>query len=502
MNGKSNAADDELLSETRERGSQHDSEKKLIGNVAGVFAANVAQRGSALTVYVLVGRILGAHEFGRLAIAVTLLFAWHTCFLLGMQTYLSREIVKNFSKMRTSFANAFFVGFISSVVGVLLVFPVCYLLGYSPATRSTIFALFAGLTPFVLIQVCEAVFQGTERMARVSWIVIPVSVLKVLVTGIVLNFGWGINAVAFTLAGCYWLVLILELAVLVCTECPYPWRSFKLSAVPDMLRGSMAFFGIQAGNSVKGASIILLLSLSIGETAVGVYAAAVQLLSPVLLCFSSVAFGVFPALCRGTDRSKDKLANIVQLMLEGMLSIALPATIGLCWLGLPILLMLYENADFESSLMVLRIIAWSLIFQACTSILGQLLWAGSSELVAFRITLLNTLILCLLGVMLISLFGLVGAAVATLLAAGINFLQHLRATTGYWSVSGFGEAIRFPAIGCAGMLAYLSFGSDQHPLVAIGGAALVYLFVLTLLWGMFRNGIQKMQALVNRGQYA
>jgi len=69
-------------------------------------------------------------------------------------------------------------------------------------------------------------------------------------------------------------------------------------------------------------------------------------------------------------------------------------------------------------------------------------------------------------------------------------------------VSGFGEAIRFPAIGCAGMLAYLAFGSDQHPLVAIGGAALVYLFVLALLWGMFRNGIQKMQALVNRGQYA
>jgi hypothetical protein len=52
------------------------------------------------------------------------------------------------------------------------------------------------------------------------------------------------------------------------------------------------------------------------------------------------------------------------------------------------------------------------------------------------------------------------------------------------------------------MLAYLSFGSDQHPLVAIGGAALVYLFVLALLWGMFRNGIQKMQALVNRSQYA
>lgn len=496
----------EVVGESQEKipqaGGSSDTKKRVLVNVASVFAANVAQRGSSLVVYVLVARSLGVHEFGKLAIAVTLLFTWHTCCLLGMQTHVSREIAKNLASIRDLFIHAFSVGCVSSVGGMLLVFPACNLLGYSSDTRFTILTLFVGLTPFVLTQICEAVFQGTERMARVSWIVVPVSLLKVVVTACVLDMGYGINAVAITIAGSYWVVLFLELAVLVATCCPSPWRVFSLQAVPVMLRGSMAFFGIQAGNSIKSASIIVLLSLSMEETVVGVYAAAAQLLSPVVLCFSSVAFGVFPALCRGTNKSKEHLSSVVQVMLEGMLSIALPATVGLSWLGLPILLMLYENADFESSLMVLRIIAWSLVFQACTSILGQLLWAGASELVAFRITVVNTTILCFLGVVLISLFGLVGAAVATVMAAGINFLQHLRATQGYWSVRGLGEALRFPVVGCAGMLAYLFVGSEQHPLVVICVAALVYIVVLAILWCVFRGGTQKLQALKNRSQHA
>jgi len=143
------------------------------------------------------------------------------------------------------------------------------------------------------------------------------------------------------------------------------------------------------------------------------------------------------------------------------LILALPALAGLFFLGDWALSILYKNPVFQQAFPALRIVAWVLVSQVFTSVLGQALVASHREKITLRIVAVDTLVNLLVGWPLIRLFGLRGAAIALLVTRLVDCFQHYIPVSRLFSGIPLAQIIWKPIIAGVCMTAYLLFSSTQ-----------------------------------------
>jgi len=166
-----------------------------------------------------------------------------------------------------------------------------------------------------------------------------------------------------------------------------------------------------------------------------------------------------------------------------LLILALPAVAGLYFLGDWALSILYKNPGFQQALPALRIVAWVLITQVFTSILGQVLVASHRERVTLRIVAVDTLCNFVIGWPLIRFFGLRGAAVALLLTRLVDCFQHYVPVSRLFSGIPVTRIIWKPIVAGFCMTGYFLLSSTQAAILRGASAAAIYsaaLIVLTI----------------------
>jgi O-antigen/teichoic acid export membrane protein len=353
--------------------------------------------------------------------------------------------------------------------------------------------MFAGLAPLVLSHICEGIFQGWERMDLVALVNLPICLLKILAVFVAAKLDLGILGVVGSLTASQVVVMILQWLVLMrLSGMPQCW--FRISTALEMVQASSVFFGIQAVNSFKSSVTVVVLSKLESEFAVGVYAAASQLLAPASLILSSVAFSLFPAMCRGFDRSKENLIIVVRNVVAGMMLLAIPAVVGLFMLSQEVLLLIYRDSQFLGSASVLRVIVWTLLASVFTSIIGQSFWASSREKLALRIAIANILVQMVSSLVLIHFFGVMGAAYSALMTALVNLIQHVLPAAKPLSEAGLLSAIWRPALAAGVMALFVEIARDSGLFREIVGAVLVYGVVLVGLLVWQAGGLKEFRA--------
>lgn len=464
--------------------------RRAAGNIASMLGVNVVRRGAMLVIYLLVARHLGAHAFGQLSLAVVLLQSWHRFALVGMQTLLTREVALNRERTGSYFVHASVIGLIASLVGTALVVPFPMLMGYSDDTKDVIYLVFLGLTPLVLSQIGEGVFQGCERMDLLAYVNVPMQLLKIAAVYACIRLGYGIMGIAVSLSAVQLGIMFLQWILLVCFE-GMPSLVFRYRLAWQMIRDSSAFLGIEATNAVRTGLTVAVLSKLCGETSVGVYSAANQLLTPFSMIFDNVALALFPAMCRGYGTSKADLIAVVQRVIEGLMVIAIPATTGLFMLSYPIVMLFYEDSEFLVSGDVLRIVVWSLITQALIHVMGRALWASSREKLSLRITVINTVAQAISCIVLTYFFGVIGAAVSVLLTSVISLIQHVIPTVQLLSVAGIASAIGKPLVASMVMAAVITCCREHGLAASIAYAVASYSLVLVALYVWAAGGVRQ-----------
>jgi O-antigen/teichoic acid export membrane protein len=216
---------------------------------------------------------------------------------------------------------------------------------------------------------------------------------------------------------------------------------------------------------------------------VGLYCAATQVMTPVLLVYQNIAQSVFPLMCRKVEPSFQGLKHIAERVIEVLLILALPAVAGLFFLGDWVLGLFYKNPVFLQAFPALRIVAWVMISQVFTSVFGQVLVATHREKVTLRIGVIDTLVNLILGWPLIHFFGLRGAAAALLLMRIVDCVQHFIPVSRLFSGISALRIVWKPAIAGVCMCAYLLLPSTQAGILRGVSATAIYsvaLFVLVI----------------------
>jgi O-antigen/teichoic acid export membrane protein len=463
----------------------------IVGNAAFILTSDVVNRASTFVLYALIARYLGVDGVGQMALALALFHALQVFASAGLRTIVTREIARDRSALERLLARATLIASIASIVSIVTLAAIVWLAGYSGDTAWVVLLLGAGLLPYALSVVCEAVFQASQEMRYVAYAQVPVHLAKVGLAWLILVQGHGIRYVAMLLLACHatvwtvewWLMRRYVAAPALRRESTMNVFVSEARGAVAMVRSASTFLGIDALIAIGAGLNIVLLSWLAGEKASGLYSAAIQLMVPITLIYQSAVLSTFPTLCKRFGAGSTDVTDVVERMLAVLVAVALPAAVGLFFLADSALLLLYGSREFLQAANPLRIMVWNLIPAAMVSVLGQVFLASVRERVTLRIVAVDLVVGLVAGVILIEKFGLAGAAAAAVLTKAVDFWQHYTPVSRLVPRMSLQAVAWKPLVACACMAIYLYVAPDQHLVLRVTGAGAVYLGALAVtMW--------------------
>jgi O-antigen/teichoic acid export membrane protein len=463
------------------------------GNALSILTSDVLNRAASFVLYAMVARRLGAFEFGQMALALSLFYMFQVSAVAGLKILIVRQVAKDRSQTRMYFNNGCAIVAVSSFTSVAALFLFVRLMHYSPATNWIVLLLSLGLFPYAISSVCEGIFQAWEKMQYIAWVNVPANIAKMAGAYLLLARGRGLYTVILVLLTAFFAVALAEVWLVLNRLPAQQAAPVSLRFCWTTLRSSVTFLAIDKVIAIESSLNIILLSKLATETEVGLYSAATQLLVPLVLVYQSIAQSIFPVMCRGVGAGFQDLKRIAEQALELLLALAVPAAAGVFFLGPWGLALLYKNPAFLQAVPALRVLAWTLIFQVFSYVLGQVLVATHREKVTLRIVVVDVLITLLAGTFLIDRFGLLGAAMTLFLTRLAAAIQHYVPVSRLLSGMPLGKITWRPVVAASCMATYLAVAKEQASILRMASATLIYGAALLTLAVLACGGVRELR---------
>lgn len=465
---------------------------RVARNITSLVTSDVVNRATSFIVYAAVARYLGALQLGQLLLAVSFFQLFGRLAGLGLRDLVTREVARDRSQTNRYLANAGLLIAVASGVASIVILALVALLGYSSDTATTILILFLGLFPFGITQVTEATFIAWERTKYIAFVNVPINLLQTAIALFLLASGFSVSVVVMTMVAAYAAIAIAQWAVLAKVIGTAGTR-IDLIFSAGLLKTAAPFFGMQATIAVAASINVVLLSKFVGEVGVGVYGAAIQLLVPLVLLTEATASVLFPTMIRRAKLGLASLKEVSYQATEFTIAFILPAVVTLAVLGSALLAAIYGgDVEFTESVEVLQIVVWSRLGLAITAIFARILLTAGRETTLLGILTLRMGVQLVSSVVLIWYFGVLGAAVSTLIVAAVSVIQHYVPVSRMFSGFRLGKVLWRPGLATLAMAVFFLTTASQPDIARLLGAGLVYAAVFASLVATSPGGFGKL----------
>jgi O-antigen/teichoic acid export membrane protein len=375
--------------------------------IAGDFVAKTIN----FLAFVYLARTLGVNSYGVLELAISVLTYFLKTADGGLEMWAMRAAARGT-------ATEHLVGRVVPLRIVLAVVSFGTLLALLPAfpdyeSLRTLLVIF-GVTALVEGVNLRWVFMGQERLARAAIGIVVGQV--VFATGVFAVVGGpeGLVLVAVLrltgdlAMGCYFLWLFINMH-------GRPKVPFSLKGAGELFRealpmGVTHFLGIASYNFDT-----VLLGFLRGTEAVGLYNAAYRPVTVALAVPMAYFHGLFPVLSRTFAQSDVEFRAAVRRSLRMTAICALPLGVGGTFLAEPILGFVF-GADYLPAAPALRLLGWSAALIVLRGTFRQGLLAAGHQTLDLRCSTFSVALNIVLNFVLIPKYGILGAAMATLVS--------------------------------------------------------------------------------------
>ncbi len=375
------------------------------------------------TIYL--AQTLGASDFGKVSFAYSFLVYFMVLANPGLDRLGIKMLARDHRELRRA-------GTIISLRILLAVFWFAVLAGITvilpKETDVKLLIILYGLTLFPYAFLLEWIFQGVEKMGFIS---ISRTVDKTVYFLLIIMFVAGGRQLFFVplfwLAGTSAACLLLLIVSLVkyggfrLTWKPAEFKKLLLQAIP--IGGSyiviQLFFHFD----------IIMIGFFKTDAQVGVYRAASKIIQLVLPWFNIFFVAIFPIIVRLFKESGEKTKKLFGAILKYLIIICFPIiTVGTFAAG-PIIGFLY-GAEYLGGRLVFRILLWTIAFFILSYSFMSLLLAGDRDKKLFLSMASGTAANIIFNLVLIPLFGINGAAGATVIGSmvmlGVLYFQSVK----------------------------------------------------------------------------
>ncbi len=382
----------------------------------------LAQSITAFVLTASIARTLGTEALGQYLLAYSYYLIFVGIASQGLKTLFTRELAREPQKTPVYLMSGTWLQLIFSFFSYAALVIVVFLLPYSSKTSTVCYIMGLTIVPFALSNITEAIFQAKEKMHLIAIATVPIYILRLIIMIWAMQLKYGIEYLGAIQFFSEILILIIQW-IFIIPLVKIQWQIDR-SFVFNTIKEARTFFAIEAMAVVSGRIQILILSLLGNELLVGLFGGIAQLLQPFLIIANSIILAIFPRFSKAVEQGRDKQRQIAEHIIEILLIIALPLYLGILLFGKDLLVFIY-NTSFAEANIALSLAAASLLFLPFTRSLSYLLVANGFEIVNLREVVITTTLGSLGGVVLVSHYQLIGAALIALLMTIFGFIQYI-----------------------------------------------------------------------------
>ena len=394
-----------------------ESFKKYFKNTSWLFGEKILRILISFVVTVFVVRYLGPKDFGLLSYAISFYGLFSTISILGLETITIRELVKNPGKSDNLLGTVFLLRLLGGVSTIIFIALTLYFSGES--TNISILILIVSVSAiFQSFSVIDYYFRA-EVKAKYSVYVFSSAVLIVAVLKIMLII-FEAELIYFAIAFSIEFLLAASGFLFVYSFNKLNlsrWRFNKKIAL-SLLKDSwpLILSGLVVSVYMKVDQVMIKNMLN-GEE-VGYYAAAVKLSEAWYFIPVALTNSLFPAIVYAKKVSKEFYNNRMQKLYDILAWMAIAIAVPVSIFSSEIISIIFGN-EFQSAAPVLTIYVWAgvAVFLGVAS--SQYLINENFTKLSFSRTFIGMVLNILLNFILIPKYGIVGAAIATLISYSI-----------------------------------------------------------------------------------
>ena len=391
--------------------------KKYAANTGYLFFEKIVWAIVALTIWALVIRYLGPEQFGLFSYALSFVFLFKILSDLGLDSIVVRDLVKNLEQKEVILGLVFLLKFIGAAFTIVIIIALTEILSIEYYTRILIRVMSISLV-FRAFNNIDFYFQSRV----LSKYMVYSKLLALMVTSILcltfIQFKKPLVHFAY--------VIVIETAVIstgliifykIMRQNIFSWR-FSLVAIRNLLKDSWPIILSGLAISIYMRIDQIMIKQMLGVAPTGYYSAAVRVSEVFYFIPVVMAGSLFPAIVNAKQTSELSYRNRLQALFTFLLWIAIAIAICLSALAFPLIRILFGQKYLQSA-SVLSIHAWAGIFVFLGVARGK--WAINENLQIYLMfyALLGAIVNISLNLFFIPIWGVSGAAIATVISQAI-----------------------------------------------------------------------------------
>lgn len=403
-----------------ERVWAHHGFRRYLANTSWLFAEQFLRIIAGLLVGIYVARYLGPEKFGLFSYALAFVALFASVAKLGIDGIIVRDLVNDPERRDTYLGTAFWL----KVMGAILAWigiAVAMAIAENDSTTNLYIGIIASGLVFQSFEVVDFYFQSRVlskyvSICKISQLLLS-SLFKLYFVAVSADLFWFVLVSIIdqaSLAAAFVFAYMKQKQGVFYTQFDkVVAKELLMSAKPLIIAGMMV--------SVYSSIDRVIIKELLGVREVGLYVAASGLVTALYFVPTLIASSLFPAILNAKQKSKEIYNQRLSLLYKYSLAFGLLVCLLVSVFATPIISFLYGQKFTESS-GVLQIHIWNFLVISFSAIFGKWLLSENLQKLMPRFTLLAIVVNVTACLVLIPLWSIKGAALASLAAQLIPFI--------------------------------------------------------------------------------
>jgi len=390
---------------------------KYFKNTSLVLGEKVLQLLSGILIGIWVARYLGVSNFGTLSYVISISALFTSFTTLGLNEIVVKELLSKKKSQTAILKTSFFLMLIASCCSLAL-FSI-WVISFPEFFKESYFIFIAiSASIFLSFNVIELFFRSKVNSAPVVKVRIVALLFSVIFRVIFIYFEAGLNYFVF-------LILFNSFFIAMCMCYIYlKHRSSTCQEAVDTAVGNLGFYLLSQSWPFIISGIFISLYMKIDQAMigymlglhdVGLYAAAARLSELWYFIPATIVMSLLPAIIKAKNSGKVNYESLLEYLYLAMIMGALIISIIMSFFSENIVLLIYGK-EFQDASAVLTIHVWSSVFIFFNIIFSQWILIEGLQRLKVYIDLVAVIVNIFLNLLLIPIWGVSGAAIATLLS--------------------------------------------------------------------------------------
>ncbi len=388
-------------------------------NTLSLSAARIINPIASLFLLAAIARSHGAAGVGEYSLVLGIFYMASNIGGLGLRTPISRAVAADRDSTPEYLGVSLLLGLGSGLLAIAIVIALVTALGYSDSIRDANFILCAALIPSIWMLHFDALFLAHHKARIIAAIAVLENTIKVVV-------GLGLLVKGAPVVTLFYLIVVLRILTLLVYVVVYSRSIDRRRPRPTMkvARSLGKVAPVFAANLLLSAPFarldLILLSKFATIADVGLYSAAMRLVTVASYVPRSLKASILPSFAESIETQRDKFDRLYERALHYLAAFGCAAATGFIVLA-PTILVIAFGREFSAAVPILQLLGLTLLVGASTSVFTSTLFAAHHEKRDLVSNVTRMAVMVTLLAILIPRYNLNGAGYGQVAASFVHF---------------------------------------------------------------------------------